>query len=145
MVGDEPDLFSSLGGTLEDVMQASIPGFIHSVKVEDLNQGSTPIRITGLRILPDNRVDDLKAGMRKEISEMRRKEKHVTLPVDEHGSQEQIEREQKAQEEQEEGEHYVNIELGFVYRARPTMNGVGGKSRNAHLLIKFWLERESSL
>lgn len=44
------------------------------------------------------------------------------------------------QDEVDQGEHYVNIELGFVYRARPTSNGVGGgKHRNAHLLIKFWL------
>ncbi|CDS01796.1 hypothetical protein, partial [Sporisorium scitamineum] len=107
-----PELFSSLGGTLEDVMQASIPSFIHSVKVEDLAQGSTPLRITGLRILPDDQPDD----------------------------QGELDHEYQVQDEVDQGEHYVNIELGFVYRARPTSNGVGGgKHRNAHLLIKFWL------
>lgn len=143
-----PDLFSSLGGTLEDVMQASIPGFIHSVKVEDLAQGSTPVRITGLRILPDDRVDSLRKGMRKERIERRKREKQVHLPVhdkqaqkkDENGEAgEAIDYEQEMEDDQEKNEHYVNLELGFVYRARPTSNAVGGKSRNAHLLIKFWI------
>lgn len=131
-----PDLFSSLGGTLEDVMQASIPGFIHSVKVEDLAQGSTPIRITGLKILPDNHVGNLKEGMRKETKERRKQENRVSLPVDDKKAKAI---EDQMQDEEELGEHYVNLELGVVYRARPTTNGVGGKSQNAHLLIKFWI------
>ncbi|EST05302.1 C2 domain protein [Kalmanozyma brasiliensis GHG001] len=135
-----PELFSSLGGTLEDVMQASIPAFIHSVKVEDLAQGSTPIRITGLRILPDDNVDNLVKGMREE--RMRRataenpdQQEHRQSTK----SNEEINHEQQTHEEEEKAEHYVNLEIGFVYRARPTSNGVGGKSRNAHLLIKFWI------
>ncbi|KAJ1026569.1 hypothetical protein NDA13_003946 [Ustilago tritici] len=142
-----PELFSSLGGTLEDVMQASIPGFIHSVKVEDLAQGSTPIRITGIRILPDDRVDSLRKDMRRERMERRQQEKKVNLPVHDKEPQkrangesgEAVEHEQEMDEDQEKSEHYVNLELGFVYRARPTSNGVGGKSHNAHLLIKFWI------
>ncbi|KAJ1026907.1 hypothetical protein NDA16_002201 [Ustilago loliicola] len=128
-------------------MQASIPGFIHSVKVEDLAQGSTPVRITGLRILPDDRVDSLRKDMRKERIERRKKEKKVHLPVHDEQAQdtskgeegEAVDYEQEMGEDQEKSEHYVNLELGFVYRARPTSNGVGGKSRNAHLLIKFWI------
>ncbi|SPC65915.1 uncharacterized protein UHOD_04743 [Ustilago sp. UG-2017b] len=142
-----PELFSSFGGTLEDVMQASIPGFIHSVKVEDLAQGSTPIRITGIRILPDDRVDSLRKDMRRERMERRQQEKKVNLPVHDKEPQkrangesgEAVEHEQEMDEDQEKSEHYVNLELGFVYRARPTPNGFGGKSRNAHLLIKFWI------
>ena len=141
-----PELFSSLGGTLEDVMQASIPGFIHSVKVEDLAQGSTPIRITGLRILPDEHAEHLKKDMHKERVEKRKKEKQVHLPVHDNGAQltgqdgtQDLHDFEQQQQDQEKGEHFVNLELSFVYRARPTTNGVGGKSRNAHLLIKFWI------
>ncbi|SJX63250.1 uncharacterized protein SRS1_14074 [Sporisorium reilianum f. sp. reilianum] len=123
-----PELFSSLGGTLEDVMQASIPSFIHSVKVEDMAQGSTPLRITGLRILPDGQVSGI-------VKEMRRKRDQRLSEAKEADKQDG-----RVQDEVDQGEHYVNLELGFVYRARPTSNGVGGgKHRNAHLLIKFWL------
>lgn len=141
-----PELFSSLGGTLEDVMQASIPSFIHSVKVEDLAQGSTPIRITGLRILPDEKVGSLARDMRQETSE-RNSAQYETDRPSEHGKpwpEDVDQRPQKdnhieADNDDEGGEYYVNLELGFVYRARPTAQGVGGKSRNAHLLIKFWI------
>ena len=47
-----PDLFTSLADTLEDVMQASLPSFIQMVSVEDIGQGSEAFRIQGVRWLP---------------------------------------------------------------------------------------------
>ncbi len=47
-----PDVFTSLADTLEDVMQASLPKFIRMVGVEDLGQGSESVRILGIRWLP---------------------------------------------------------------------------------------------
>ena len=47
-----PDLFTSLADTLEDVMQASLPKFVRMISVEDLGQGSEAIRILGVRWLP---------------------------------------------------------------------------------------------
>ncbi|GAC97607.1 hypothetical protein PHSY_005193 [Pseudozyma hubeiensis SY62] len=135
-----PELFSSLGGTLEDVMQASIPSFIHSVKVEDLAQGSTPIRITGLRILSDAHAGSLASDMRREKG--RRRTKHDRTddqPAQDEHEQQKAENKTGDDDTDDRGEYYVNLELGFVYRARPTSHGVGGKSRNAHLLIKFWI------
>lgn len=138
-----PELFSTLGGTLEDVMQASIPGFIHSVKVEDLAQGSTPVRITGLRILPEDHVESLKQDMRKHVKEQQRDlgsaPREDESGTGNHHTESIIEREAKRQEEAGTGEQYVNLELAFVYRARPTSSTVGAKGRNAHLLIKFWI------
>ena len=135
-----PELFSSLGGTLEDVMQASIPSFIHSVKVEDLAQGSTPLRITGLRILPDDHVRSLVKGMQSEKDRREAEEKGGESKDGQPNSQTDLEYERQMEDRGRNGEHYVNMELGFVYRARPSSNGVGGgKSRNAHLLVKFWI------
>ncbi|PWN48480.1 hypothetical protein IE53DRAFT_407058 [Violaceomyces palustris] len=175
-----PDLFSSLGSTLEDVMQASIPGFIHAVKVEDLSQGSTPLRITGLRILPDKEVAELRAQAHKAMRDRSLKEKKVRLPNEmqedreyEGGSVEKGERPNPSGDQSKEsadangikdagrtiyhdpsveqhepnihhldedsGGSYINLELSFVYRARPTAHTVASKSRNAHLLIKFWI------
>lgn len=47
-----PDLFTSLADTLEDVMQASLPKFVRMISVEDLGQGSEAVRILGVRWLP---------------------------------------------------------------------------------------------
>src|SRR6266498_1713266 len=47
-----PDLFTSLADTLEDVIQASLPKLVRMISVEDLGQGSEAIRILGVRWLP---------------------------------------------------------------------------------------------
>jgi len=77
-----PDLFIPLVDILEDVMQASIPNFIHSVKVSDIGQGDNSIRVLSVRHLPPTDED-------QEVNE-------------EHG----IDREQTSQEELKWG-HYV--------------------------------------
>lgn len=38
---------------VEDVMQASLPSFIDSVKLSDIGQGTNPVRIVAMRGLPD--------------------------------------------------------------------------------------------
>ena len=48
-----PDMFTAVADTLEDVMQASVPGIIENVRVAEINQGSNPLRILSLRALPD--------------------------------------------------------------------------------------------
>lgn len=46
-------------------MQASLPGVIENVKVNDISQGSNPLRVLSLRALPDSHVKDLKDEIRK--------------------------------------------------------------------------------
>ncbi|KZT54274.1 hypothetical protein CALCODRAFT_557073 [Calocera cornea HHB12733] len=48
-----PDIFSYLIDMLEDVMQASVPGIVHSVRISDMGLGITPLRIVSIRSLPD--------------------------------------------------------------------------------------------
>ncbi|KAI5121834.1 hypothetical protein M0805_003268 [Coniferiporia weirii] len=52
------DMFNSAVDMLEDIMQASVPKFVHSVRVADLGQGSNALRLTSIRSLPDADVDD---------------------------------------------------------------------------------------
>ncbi len=47
-----PDIFTSVSDMLEDIMQASVPSFIHSVKVADIGQGKHALRILNMRYLP---------------------------------------------------------------------------------------------
>lgn len=48
-----PDMFTSVVDMIEDVMQASLPGFIDAVKVEDFTIGKNAFRILNMRALPD--------------------------------------------------------------------------------------------
>ncbi|KAI0050335.1 hypothetical protein FA95DRAFT_1555850 [Auriscalpium vulgare] len=53
-----PSLFDSLVDMIEDIMQSSVPSFVHSVRISDLGLGREPIRITSLRAIPDSENDD---------------------------------------------------------------------------------------
>ncbi|THH11592.1 hypothetical protein EW145_g532 [Phellinidium pouzarii] len=53
-----PDMFSTAVDILEDIMQASVPKFVHSVRVADLGQGTNALRVTSIRSLPDTGVDE---------------------------------------------------------------------------------------
>ncbi|KLO20621.1 hypothetical protein SCHPADRAFT_841783 [Schizopora paradoxa] len=74
------DLFNSSIDLLEDVMQASIPKFVHSVRIADLGQGSTPLRVTSIRSLPDSKLDDALAGADESVKEHLERE-HVNVEV----------------------------------------------------------------
>jgi Ca2+-dependent lipid-binding protein len=112
-----PDLFIPIIDKLEDVMQASIPNFIHSVRVSDLRQGDNAMRILSIKHLPPS-DDDEKAD---------------------------VQREDKEEDEDVTWGHYVvslfvnidkNLEIAFAYRA-PPMRG-SKRSKNAHLTVHFY-------
>ncbi|GAB1526060.1 hypothetical protein RhiTH_009226 [Rhizoctonia solani] len=54
----DPGLFTSVIDMLEDVMQASMPRIVNSIRVSDLGQGSVAPRITGIRALPLRRTEE---------------------------------------------------------------------------------------
>ena len=38
---------------VEDVLQASLPGFIDAVRIADIGQGTNPVRVVSMRALAD--------------------------------------------------------------------------------------------
>jgi hypothetical protein len=42
---------------VEDVLQASLPGFVDAVRIADVGQGTNPLRIVSMRALPDQPGD----------------------------------------------------------------------------------------
>lgn len=38
---------------VEDILQASLPGFVDAVRIADIGQGTNPLRIVSMRALPD--------------------------------------------------------------------------------------------
>lgn len=113
-----PDMFAAVADTLEDVMQASVPGVIENVRVAEINQGNNHIRILSLRALPDSRVEDLK----KSIHEENKKTKDP----------------QEAAADEEGGDYY-NLEVSFAYHAKPTGTTASDKARNMHMELVFYL------
>ena len=154
-----PELFTSLADTLEDVMQASLPKLVRMVSVEDLGQGNEAIRILGVRWLPtgaaaktvskDGKVKSYKDESDRKVPGQGEVDDE-TKPDDEESSGR--EEQSKADEQKKEGEDeniaegmeaeegdFVNVEVGFSYRASSSGKGIKEKSRNAHLFLAFYL------
>ncbi|KIM32455.1 hypothetical protein M408DRAFT_219185 [Serendipita vermifera MAFF 305830] len=64
-----PDMFTSTVDMLEDIMQASVPTFIHSVRIPTLGLGTNPLRITSMRALPDAQLDGVTNALKDEEKE----------------------------------------------------------------------------
>lgn len=113
-----PDMFAAVADTLEDVMQASVPGVIENVKVNDISQGSNPIRILSLRALPDSHVQDLKDEIRKQQAQTKDPQE---LAAD------------------EEGGDFYNLEATVAYHSLPSGSDVSSKAKNMGMQLVFYL------
>jgi Ca2+-dependent lipid-binding protein len=114
-----PDLFGSVADTIEDIMQASLPGVIENVRIADIDQGSNPLRILSLRALPHNQVQDLKESAHEHNKSTKSAE--------------------EAAADEEAGDYY-NLECSFAYHAKPSdATSASSKARNMHMLLIFYL------
>jgi len=114
----DPDMFIGVADTLEDVMQASVPGVIENVRVAEINQGNNPIRILSLRALPDAHMKEMKDDIRSQNEKVKDPQE---LAAD------------------EEGGDYYNIECSFAYHASPSGTSTSGKAKNMHMQLVFYL------
>ncbi|KAL1969495.1 hypothetical protein VTN77DRAFT_8933 [Rasamsonia byssochlamydoides] len=112
-----PDALSGVADTIEDVMQASVPGMIENVRVAGIDQGSNPIRILSARSLPDGHVQHLKNNIHQE----NKKNDPQEAAAD------------------EEGGDYYNLEVSFAYHAKPSGESTSAKARNLHMHLVFYL------
>ncbi|KAJ4420727.1 hypothetical protein N0V82_004166 [Gnomoniopsis sp. IMI 355080] len=108
----------AVADTLEDVMQASIPGVVENVKVNDISQGSNPLRILSLRALPDSHVQDLKDEIRKQQAQTKDPQE---LAAD------------------EEGGDFYNLEATVAYHSLPSGSDVSSKAKNMGMQLVFYL------
>ena len=158
-----PDLFTSLADTLEDVMQASLPKMVQMVSVNDIGQGSESIRILGIRWLPTGAAarsvteegnlkgqdkgheNDRKVSGEGEAESPQTEQKPNSGNKDgnegdgqtqqgDDGSQQQIAEGLEA----EEGD-FVNMEVAFSYRARSNKKSMKERAKDLHLYMAFYL------
>ena len=114
-----PDLFTSLMDTIEDVMQASLPKLVRMVSVEDLGQGNESLRILAIRWLPTGAA--AKSMLNKEDTKTDDEQGDLPDAMD-----------------AEDGD-FVNVEVAFSYRASTSSKKLSQKTNNAHLLLAFFL------
>lgn len=113
-----PDMFSAVADTLEDVMQASVPGIIENVKVNDINQGTNPLRVVSLRALPDDQVKELKDEIRKEHAKTKDPQEMAA---------------------EEAGGDFYNLEATLAYHAVASGTDVSSKAKNMGMQLIFYL------
>ncbi|KLT44405.1 hypothetical protein CC85DRAFT_242629 [Cutaneotrichosporon oleaginosum] len=113
-------MFIPLADTVEDILQQSLPGFVDSVRITDVDQGSNALRITSIRALPDQPGD--KGYPKKDW-------------IDDGQDVKLKDTTGKEIEEDQAGDYY-NFEAAFAYSALP---GQKDRSKNIHMLIQFFL------
>ncbi|KAK5703609.1 hypothetical protein LTR17_021978 [Elasticomyces elasticus] len=154
-----PDLFTSIADTLEDVMQQSLPSMVRMVSVDDVGQGSESFRILGVRWLPTGAAARSvgSSGKLKSGDETKKEQSDRTVPgegeVDDdakdktsdngHDDDEQKNEDGTEQEvaegmEAEEGD-FINLEVAFAYRARSSSKSLKDRTNSVHLFLAFFL------
>ncbi|EPQ27504.1 uncharacterized protein PFL1_05042 [Pseudozyma flocculosa PF-1] len=151
------EMFDGIADTLEDVLQASLPAFVNSVKVSEITQGTTSLRILAVRRLPDGRKVDKSSPKQKHKMDG---EKHASEAAQQLGlvdeSKREIEEAIKANErkpgeplaldeEEDDGAEYINLEIAFAYRPPAHTGGDPykvpiHKRTSAHMLLSFFVK-----
>lgn len=160
-----PDLFSSLIDTIEDVMQASLPKVVKMVSIDDMGQGNQSLRILGVRWLPSGaasrsvgpggKLKSKEEGQSSdrtdpENAQAQAQDTEKDTQGDEQDSGDEVgdKKDKTKQEEQEEAAiregmeaeegDFVNLELALAYRSRASGKSMKDKAKNAHLFLKFY-------
>lgn len=130
-----PEMFVPIADMVEDVLQASLPGFIDAVRIADIGQGTNPIRIVSMRALADQ--PDHPDYPREEW---------VRLDKDAQSKAQATEKDQDGDASSDPSKEidtdqtgdYVNYEVSVSYQALP---GQAHKLRqhNMHLMLEFFL------
>ncbi|KHN97769.1 meiotically up-regulated protein [Metarhizium album ARSEF 1941] len=113
-----PEMFAAVADTLEDVMQASVPGIVENIRVADISQGSNPIRILNMRALPDSHVTDIKDEIHRQNKEKMDKDELAAV---------------------EQAGDFYNMEVSIAYHAKPSGEDVASKAKNMGMQIVFYL------
>lgn len=155
-----PDLFTSLADTLEDVMQASLPKLVQMVSVDDLGQGGEALRILGIKWLPtgaaamdvsangkptsDKKGNGLRNAQGERETDSNNNPASIVNPEgrgnpDDSHSSEEDEKDNVAEGMEAEEGDFVNMEVAFSYRASNLGKSLKVKSKSAHLYLAFYL------
>lgn len=155
-----PDLFTSVADTLEDVMQASLPGLVQMVSVDDLGQGSESLRILGIKWLPTGAAArSVSSDGRLKSADQSKHESDRKVPgegdvqdTDDKNKDESKDDKDEQQEKSDDGAEkeiaegmeaeegdFINLEVAFAYRARSQKSTFNERQKDMHLYLAFYL------
>uniref|UniRef100_A0A8H7N7I4 SMP-LTD domain-containing protein n=1 Tax=Bionectria ochroleuca TaxID=29856 RepID=A0A8H7N7I4_BIOOC len=144
-----PDLFSSLGDTLEDVMQASLPKLVRMVSVDDIGQGSEAVRILGVRWLPagaatesvtaDGKITSDKSSEKSSKGSSVVKSENTEEQTDPNADQGEADEDLVSPGLLAEEGEFINLEIAFAYRTRSQSKSFKAKSKDMHIYLAFFL------
>ncbi|TKY90381.1 hypothetical protein EX895_000379 [Sporisorium graminicola] len=109
------DYFAPFVDLLEDSLMTQVPGVVHNVRVEDMDQGSIPLRVKSFRVLPS----DDKAFLQGAVVQAHKDagESDADAPSPHHGDSEDDDAGVDVGD-------YVNLEVTFAYRGAATKKGL---------------------
>ncbi|EPQ29947.1 uncharacterized protein PFL1_02619 [Pseudozyma flocculosa PF-1] len=129
-----PEMFVPMVDMVEDIMQQSLPGFVDSVKIDDVGLGENPFRLVSMRGLADMMTDDeypreewIDQGKKDELKAAEAKSGVASDDDDGDG----------VKTDDESGD-FVNLEVAFSYSARAGQSS-SDRAKNIHLMIQFFL------
>ncbi|KAF2474538.1 meiotically up-regulated gene 190 protein [Lindgomyces ingoldianus] len=130
-----PDLFTSVSDTLEDVMQASLPKMVRMISVEDIGQGSEALRILGVRWLPTGAAaKSVSEDGKLKSSNQENNDRKIPGEGEVQKNADNVAEGMEA----EEGD-FVNVEIAFAYRPSTGRRGMKERAKNAHLYLAFYM------
>ncbi|GAA5838555.1 hypothetical protein JCM9279_003279 [Rhodotorula babjevae] len=139
-----PELFTSVVDMVEDVIQASLPGFVDAVKIEDFTLGNNAFRILNMRALPDQPSDKeypreewIDQGDREAALDPNRRVKSEEQKEKEKQDKADAVLKEETPEDEDQAGDYVNYEISFAYFAPP--GEAKSHNKNISLIMKFFL------
>ncbi|PKI83993.1 hypothetical protein MVES1_002031 [Malassezia vespertilionis] len=128
----DPDAFVGMLDMVEDIMQASLPGFIQAVKISDFGLGANPFRLIAMRALADIMTDP--EYPRKTWIEHKNEEENNDTEGQDNGIVGDVQHDERA----DRAGDFLNMEVSFCYAALPGEDTTE-RAKNIHLLIEFFL------
>lgn len=121
-------------------MQASLPKLVRMISVEDIGQGSESLRILGIKWLPAGAATQSVSsdGKLQSSKSQERSDRNVQGEGEIQDDETDDENQDKPGLQGESGD-FVNVEVGFSYRARAESKNMKSRAKNAHLYLAFYL------
>jgi hypothetical protein len=131
-----PDMFIPVIDMVEDVLQASLPGFIEGVRIADVGQGTNPLRIVSMRALPDqpghpDYPREEWVGLDKDT------QSKLQAAEAAKGQSADPAKDVSDQADDEQSGDYLNYEISVSYQALPGQSK-NLRFHNIHLMLEFF-------
>lgn len=108
------DYFAPFIDLLEDSLMTQVPGVVHNVRVEDMDQGSIPLRVKSFRVLPSDERAFLQGAVKQA-----QKDAGIAAPE----APASVTADSEDDEAGVDVGDYVNLEVTFAYRGATTKKG----------------------